>query len=171
MDRLDGKMAHAFGDKVAEFESTFDELNHPGKTKIGGWLDPLIDKFTVVPILLYFCAWGHLWMPIGIAILGLELFSTAVRPPFNLGASYRRQIKASWFGKMKFLFQSITLVVYLPVDQTWVDPSIIPNVFLGGALTFCFLSVASRIKFPRPFLWVNYIVDRFAYVGRAFKHE
>lgn len=170
MDRMDGKVAEAHGDEVAEFDDTIDELNHPGKTKMGGWLDPFIDKITVVPILLYFCIKGELWLPLGLLILAVELMGTITRPPFKLVNIRLRQVSASWAGKTKFGFQCATLIVYIPVDKGWEVASAIPNYFLAAAATLTILSFASKVDFPAPLAWINRVFDRLAVLDKLFAH-
>ena len=177
LDRMDGKVAEAYGDEVAEFEDTFDELNHPGKTKMGGWLDPLIDKFTIVPILFYFCIKGELWAPLGFLILAVEVMGIVTRPPcnsifpFNLIKLRLRQVSASWAGKTKFGFMCATLIVYIPVDKGWEAASAIPNYFLATAATFTVLSFISKVEFRGWLVWINHCFDRLAFLDGAFKHN
>lgn len=170
-DRMDGKVAEAHGDEVAEFDDTIDELNHPGKTKMGGWLDPFIDKITVVPILLYFCVKGELWLPLGILILSVEFIGTIVRPPFKLIGLKLRKVSSNWAGKTKFGFQVATLIVYIPVDKGWEAASAIPNYFLATAATFTILSFISKIEFRGWLVWINHCFDRLAFLDGAFKHN
>lgn len=171
LDRMDGKVAEAHGDEVAEFDDTIDELNHPGKTKMGGWLDPLIDKLTIVPILLYFCIKGELWLPLGILILLVETIGTIVRPPFKLINLKLRRVSAGWAGKTKFGFMCATLLVYLPVDRGWEAASAIPNYFLATAATFTLLSFVSKVEFRGWLAWINRAFDRLAFLDGAFKHN
>lgn len=171
LDRMDGKVAEAHGDEVAEFPDTIQELNHPGKTKIGGWLDPLVDKVTILPIIAYFCIQGELWLPVGILILTVEVIGTISRPPFRLLPLKLRQVNASWAGKMKFTFQFTALIVYMPVDQGWTKMNAVPNYFLVGAAVFTILSFASKIEFRGWLTWINHLFDRLVFIDRAFKHN
>ncbi len=127
---------------------------------MGAWLDPFIDKTTVLPIILYFCIWKGLWAPFVGVMVGAELIGTLMRHPFNMGQRWQRQTSATWFGKMKFIFQFTTLIAYLPVDQQWVPPSAIPNAVVGLAMVFSILSLVSRIKFRGQLHWINVITDR-----------
>ena len=164
LDKLDGNIASACETKTRSFPDTWEELNHPGRTKMGEWLDPFVDKFTILPILLYFCIWKELWAPFVGIMVGVELIGTLMRHPFNIGEWYQRQTGASWFGKMKFILQCTTLLVYLPVDQGWVPSSPIPNVIIGLAMVFSILSVASRIEFRGSLHWINVVTDRLSMV-------
>lgn len=171
LDRMDGKVAEAHGDEVVEFPDTFDELNHPGKTKIGSWLDPLMDKVTIVPILLHCCAKGELWMSVGIFILVIEVLGTITRPPFNIKLCKLRQVSAGWAGKSKFSAQVATLIVYMPVDQGWSRMDMIPNYFLVTAAGFTLLSFMSKIDYPSWCSWMNDIFDRLSGLDRLFSHN
>ena len=148
LDRLDGKIAAAYsGDEEPKsFKDTWDELNYPGKTKMGAWLDPLIDKLTVLPVVtVYCCFMGELWLPFGIIMLLLDLIGTATRPPFNLGAQWQRQTDATWFGKAKFIFQYVILLAYLPIDKQWMPYSPLVDAIFGMAIIFGVLSIISRL--------------------------
>ncbi|MBN2095938.1 CDP-alcohol phosphatidyltransferase family protein [Candidatus Peregrinibacteria bacterium] len=164
LDKLDGNIASACGSKPTSFPDTWDELNHPGRTAMGAWLDPFIDKITVLPIAICFCVWGNLWAPFIGVMIGVELIGTLMRHPFNLGEGWQRQTSATWFGKIKFTLQYTTLLAYLPVDQGWVPPSPIPNVVLGLATVFSVLSAMSRIDFRGRLHWINTITDRLSMV-------
>ena len=164
LDKLDGNIASAFGNKSSSFPDTWEELNHPGRTKMGAWLDPFVDKVTILPILLYFCIKGELWLPFMGITIAVELIGTIMRHPFNLGRQWQRQTSATWFGKMKFILQYTTLLAYMPIDQQWVPDSPIPNSILGLAMVFSILSVFSRIGFRGKLRWINVMTDRLSMV-------
>ncbi|MBU1018100.1 CDP-alcohol phosphatidyltransferase family protein [Patescibacteria group bacterium] len=164
LDKLDGNIASACGSKPTSFPDTWEELNHPGCTKMGAWLDPFIDKITVLPIIICFCVWGDLWAPFVSVMIGVELVGTLMRHPFNLGQRWQRQTSATWFGKIKFTLQYTALLTYLPIDQNWVPPSSIPNVVLGLAMVFSVLSAMSRIEFRGSLRWINEMTDRLSMV-------
>ena len=79
----------------------------------------MIDKVTIVPIILYFCVKNDLFLPFGIALLVIEIFGTINRQPFinrfpfKFLAKYNRQSSATSLGKIKFILECITVLLYM----------------------------------------------------------
>jgi len=139
LDRLDGRVAVAL-----------DELkdpNYPGKTKTGEWLDPLIDKLTVPPVLVIFWYQGILIWWLTAIMVGSEIAGTLLRPPFNLFRNHVRSASASGIGKIKIVLQYACILMCLPLDQHWMDfPTDLPNIVLALCGGLGILSIASRLR-------------------------
>lgn len=158
LDRLDGAVADAL--------DLLNDPEHPGKTTLGEWFDPFIDKLTFPPLLCIFWFKGYFWTELMIPMLIIEVISTIIRPPVmpdQNGHSYVftdiehpfilflkikiRSGKSSGPGKIKVFFQCMAPLACMPLDQHWMEFSLrIVNGLLVGALVFGVFSVASRFK-------------------------
>jgi len=180
LDRMDGKIAAAL-----------DELKDPrfpGKTTLGGWLDPFIDKLTFPPFLCIFWGKGLLVTGLMIPVLVLEIGSTLIRPPImpdedgkpylfstesRIAIFLKNKIKktnSSGPGKIKVMSQWLCLLAVLPLDQGWMDYSIlIPNVLLGISVLSGIFSILTRFRVHRS---VDDVVDSVSDATTpAFRHE
>ena len=180
LDRVDGKMATQ-GEPFVWTGATprtpaqrrrrfWRELNHPGSTEVGKWLDPLADKLKI-PIPLLYLGWIGL-VPWGYpaAIIVFEILGTVMRPPFQLvPAHYQRGTAATAVGKLKVMFQFTTLIVLWADGWSWlvVQPWLY-HLLLSLALLFGVMSVLSRLNFTGRWAWLNKAMDRFT---RAFSHQ
>ncbi len=164
LDRLDGKVAVAL-----------DELNdplHPGKTEMGKWFDPLIDKLTVpVPFVIFSYKGLLIWWIVAI-IIASEVIGTLIRKPiidwkaFSWLTSYVRKQEASGIGKTKILMQFSCLLICLPLERGWLTFSTnIANVALGLTSAVGILSVLSRLQLHKK---LNAAVDE---VSDGFHHN
>ena len=153
LDRLDGAVADAL--------DALNDPNFPGKTMLGEWFDPFIDKLTFPPFLCVFWCKELLAPEFMVPMILIEIASTVIRPPVmpdKEGKSYIfsnpenmfilflqvkiRSGKSSGPGKIKVLLQCMSMLACLPLDQHWMEFSLwIPNGLLFGAVVFGFLSV------------------------------
>ncbi len=146
VDRLDGKFATA----LEEAAKAGIKGLPPGRTELGMWLDPLVDKLAFVPL---FCAFAYQsilfwWMVVVMA--GFEFLGTAVRPPFNFLEKYMRSPSATGIGKIKAALMCISALVCMPYSLQWVEPDFwVPHLPFACATVFAALSVLSRASINR----------------------
>lgn len=180
LDRLDGKMAAAGEPCEREdpppttvrgrLRRFWEELNHPGRTETGKWLDPLADKLKIpVPLLLLGMA-GFVPLYYPVLILVFEFISTIMRPPFRLiPESWQRGTAATGVGKLKVTFQFMVFILVWVEGTAWLHvPGWLIHATFILALLFGIMSVASRLRFPPGLKWLARLVDRFT---RLFSHE
>lgn len=178
LDRIDGKMAqlnepfvrmgmHAvtFQDHWRHFKN---ELNHPGSTETGKWLDPLTDKLKTPPMILVMAYMGYLSIPLAIGIVLVAVFSTLMRPPFQLIPDRWIAGKAATgFGKYKIIAEFMPMILVVPLHQGWEIqfPLWTLDALLGLALLLGILSVLSRFQYHNR--TIKGVVDQ---VNQPFKH-
>jgi phosphatidylglycerophosphate synthase len=192
MDRLDGKVADVLEEKIGRVivypEQIEGEkewrykwrcwkvaLNHPGRTKEGASLDPLIDKLTVIPMMAVFAFKGILSPYLIVAMVLAEAAGTLIRPPFDIAPQYVRSGRATFVGKIKFLLHGLTLIGGLTVEHKflvfprinfrWFETSSL-NLFLFVVLVLSVLSVFSRLDLGKK---LNRLVD--ALTSTLFGHS
>lgn len=157
MDRVDGKMAKAMAE-AGIARSIRD-------AQIGEWIDPLIDKLTILPLLCIFGARGCLHLAIAVLIALADIPGTLMREPFGIGASYVRAARSSAIGKVKVMFQVATLFACMPVELDWIRSRAVPNTIGIIALVLGVASLLSRLRLHRD---VEEIVEE---ANAAFTHD
>ncbi|MFZ6015468.1 MAG: CDP-alcohol phosphatidyltransferase family protein [Patescibacteria group bacterium] len=185
LDRTDGKMAKAY--VMHAITRTAKDM------RIGEWLDPLIDKLTLLPLIAIFAARGIIspWLAFGIILI--DVFGTLMRKAVVLWFKRRvepkikpwldkraarkvtrtrksimammRPSKASAAGKIKALLQALGLVVCMPYESGWFKDTLPVFIMFTGALFFGALSVLSRYKIHED---VDKVVDS---ANAVFSHE
>lgn len=175
LDRIDGKMATGLPPFVPA-EGTkglarhWAELNHPGPTDMGKWLDALTDKIKLLPPLVWLAWRGDLsgWA-VG-CMVGTDLISIVMRPPVQLFPErWLRGAAATGMGKLKMVAQAMALLFVMPYYLGWFQGPLVPsNALLWVAFTFGVLSVLSRIKLPGE--RANRVVDKLTFTD-PFRHD
>lgn len=144
MDRVDGKTAKA----MLELQ----DPKVPHNEDIGKVIDPLADKLTFLPPFFVFAIQGIVPWWLVVPLVTLEILSTLMRRPFNLLITYQKTEKekkdqATGVGKLKVLFQFITLLACGPLTLGWTTYSLwIPGVLTVITLMFGMLSILSRMS-------------------------
>lgn len=146
VDRLDGKFATALEEAAALGRKGLPA----GRTPLGEWMDPLVDKLAFVPLFCVFGWQGILpWWMVGVMTV-FEFLGTAVRPPFNLLAKYMQSARATGIGKIKAFFMCLTAIACMPFSLLWVESGFwIPRTVFALATVFAALSVLSRASINR----------------------
>ncbi len=140
----------------------------------GELVDPIADKGTAPPTLVYF-GYAHaanLWLTI--AILAVDVLGTAVRHANDIGAAlskcgkYGRRIgawliakhethtrteKATSVGKIKALMQCLTLIACVPTHQGWIRDLRFVDGMCSFTIALGVFSIVSRMN-------VHPILDR-----------
>ena len=110
-DLLDGMMARKQG-----LVSNFGKL-----------VDPIADKLLVLAVFTAFVQLGRISTYVIVLIAAREFIVTGIRV---ISVEQGQVIAASWFGKIKTIFQIVTLgaLMFEPIIVQWFDPSL---PFLG----------------------------------------
>ncbi|HHX29837.1 MAG TPA: CDP-diacylglycerol--glycerol-3-phosphate 3-phosphatidyltransferase [Clostridiaceae bacterium] len=110
-DMLDGQLARKQG-----LVSNFGKL-----------VDPIADKLLVLSVFTAFVQLHRLSTYVVVLIAAREFIVTGIR---MVGVEQGHVIAASWFGKVKAIFQIVTLgaLMFEPLIVQWIDPS---QPFLG----------------------------------------
>ena len=110
-DLLDGMMARKQG-----LVSNFGKL-----------VDPIADKLLVLSVFTAFVQLGRISTYVIVLIAAREFIVTGIRV---ISIEQGQVIAASWFGKIKTIFQIVTLgaLMFEPIIVQWFDPSL---PFLG----------------------------------------
>jgi|GEM_PF-5590492 len=156
LDRMDGF--------IAEVMDLLQSVVYIGYSLYGKILDPMADKWCLVPILWYEVHSGYLpWLQVAI-MTGFELIGTVVRPPFInrkwRNRKYRwvvvvlrrrlRSPKASVFGKVKMALQCATVLMIVPYRLEWlVGDRIWLHKLMWYVVVFAALSVVFRFKYHK----------------------
>jgi phosphatidylglycerophosphate synthase len=127
-------------------------------TGTGDWLDPLIDKISLLPFFTYLSFKAGLISPfVVIPMVLLDLFSTVIRKPFNQWPGLRRlqafarEAKAGPFGKTKFIWQFFSLLIMAPALAGWLNPEeiywnrLLASFSLGLGVLAGTLGILSRL--------------------------
>ncbi len=144
MDRVDGKTAKG----MMELENP----KIPHNENLGKVIDPLADKLTFLPPFFVLAIQGIVPWWLVTPLVSLELLSTLMRRPFHLLISYQktekeRKDQATGIGKLKVMFQFVTLLACGPLIFGWTTYSLwIPGILTGMTLVFGALSVLSRMS-------------------------
>jgi len=150
MDRMDGKMATALNREAPEGLSKWEQFNFPGKTRMGVWLDPFVDKVTVIPIFVLLTIWGPLWGSLTVLLIASEVAGTAIRLPFL--RRWTRRSGSTAVGKIKHTLQWVVFISFMPYERGWVPPdwgASAMNILMSVMTAFAVLSVLSRLKLRR----------------------
>ncbi len=146
MDRLDGRIAQLCGQQ----------------TRFGEWWDPLLDKLTLTILVIDMGIrsgvepWSLKLLAISVMAAG-ELAGILVRPPFNCWVRWRKTVRATGIGKMKFLAMAVYTLVVLPRVKGWFQtPDWGLWFYMAMNAAMAVLSVASRFNYP--WNWVNRLV-------------
>lgn len=162
----------------------FDTQTHELKlTGLGETLDPAIDKVNLIPPFLYLAYLGEIWWGIVLSMVISELVSTVMRPPFINWPVFRRlqvfvrEVKASFFGKSKVVWQFVSLLIAIPACAGWLNPTerhhyfLTASILLGIGFLAGTLSVWSRLKAMKGFL-KSYGLNKFYRRSqKAFEHD
>jgi len=138
------------------FHRWWAEFNFPGGTDLGGVLDPFGDKLKSLIILSCMAKQGAVSPWLVLILAAPELVGTAIRRPFGYFEQFTQDSKATAIGKIKVVLLWITVILYMPFQKHWVDPSHWAfgldwtlNWFLGFTILLAVASVASRFKLVR----------------------
>ena len=163
-----------------EYNSQTRELNLTG---LGESLDPGIDKVNLIPPFLYLIVLHEIWWPIVLSMVISELISTVMRPPFIDWPVVRRlqvfvrEVKASFFGKSKVIWQFTSLLGIIPACAGWLNPTehhcsfLIASILLGIGFLAGTLSVWSRLKAMKNFLKSNGLTKYYRRSQQVFDHD
>lgn len=173
LDKLDGVAARATG-KVAPpiigfatWRHFWRELTFAGISTTGKWLDPLVDKLTILPVLTFFGLRGYVPLSAVIVMILIELFGTYLRANAKQMKIKVKETAASGFGKVKVALQIATMFLCLCYDQRWlVSHSWILDLTTIAALIFAVLSVVSRMSLNGSWSVVSRIARAIAQVLR-----
>lgn len=96
-------------------------------SNFGKLLDPIADKLLVLSVFTAFAQLGRISSYVIVLVAAREFLVTGIR---LVAIEKGRVIAASWFGKIKTIFQLITLgaLMFEPMIVLWFDPSL---PFLG----------------------------------------
>lgn len=152
-------------------------------TGMGEWIDPLVDKFNFLPVLVYFGAIGLIHPASVIVAVVIDLFGTIIRAPFNQLPIFRRlqvlvkETKASFIGKIKALFHSLTLLAVMPAAGRWLNADqlqksfVISTVLLSVACMLGALSVLSRLTLREVILRSTGHRSSYVRLTKLFDHD
>ncbi len=89
-------------------------------SNFGKLFDPIADKLLVLSVFMAFVALGRVSTYVIVIIAAREFIVTGIR---QIAVDRGVVIAASWFGKIKTLFQIITLIVLMfePIVVQWID--------------------------------------------------
>ncbi|MBP9864280.1 CDP-alcohol phosphatidyltransferase family protein [Patescibacteria group bacterium] len=166
LDVIDGKMAKAMRD-AGIIRSALDLW-------IGVWLDPLVDKLTLLPLIGIISSAGLIDTTATFCIILFDVIGTSLRDPFNVWERMKRRFvkkpelrktlswhpyrahleltadkepsetKANPIGKIKSLLQSLGLALCGPYILHWVELDVYPTYWFSLAALFGLMSVLSR---------------------------
>ncbi len=96
-------------------------------SNFGKLVDPIADKLLVLSVFTAFVQLGRISTFVIVLIAAREFIVTGIRV---ISVEQGQVIAASWFGKVKTVFQIITLgaLMFEPIIVQWFDPSL---PFLG----------------------------------------
>ncbi|HPX93523.1 MAG TPA: CDP-diacylglycerol--glycerol-3-phosphate 3-phosphatidyltransferase [Bacillota bacterium] len=96
-------------------------------SNFGKLVDPIADKLLVLSVFTAFVQLGRISTYVIVLIAAREFFVTGIRV---VSIEQGQVIAASWFGKIKTIFQIIALgsLMFEPIIVQWFDPSL---PFLG----------------------------------------
>ncbi|NLB51153.1 MAG: CDP-diacylglycerol--glycerol-3-phosphate 3-phosphatidyltransferase [Clostridiaceae bacterium] len=96
-------------------------------SNFGKLVDPIADKLLVLSVFTAFAQLGRISTYVIVLIAAREFIVTGIR---LVGVEHGLVIAASWFGKIKTVFQIITLstLMFEPIIVQWIDPGL---PFLG----------------------------------------
>lgn len=170
LDRLDGRMAMVLSEhnKDSVPKGLWAQMSYRGGTPYGKIIDPLMDKFAVLPIYahvgyrfingLYDTAkpWLLWLLGIGAVLIGIMLLTELAGQLIRLDRfrkwRRRKDKGATWAGKVKALAQWIWLIFYPIWDQGWLEDEykggfiVFLNTCLLGIVFLAVLSVVSKIR-------------------------
>lgn len=170
LDRLDGLMATVLGkhNEAPLPRDFWGQMNYRGGTPTGKIIDPLMDKFAVLPIYLdagyrFFSGlngssetWLVAFVTAGIVLIGLmllaELVGQLIRLDYFRKWRRKKDNAATWAGKVKALAQWIWLIFYPIWDQAWLEDDyrggfiLFMNIFLLAIVVLAVISVLSKIR-------------------------
>ncbi len=91
-------------------------------SNFGKLFDPIADKLLVLSVFVAFAALGRISTYVIVVIAAREFLVTGIR---QIAVDRGVVIAASWFGKIKTLFQIITLIALMfePIIVQWIDPA------------------------------------------------
>lgn len=169
MDRLDGKMAKALGRTLEMDVPWWNQMNFPGFTDLGKNMDPLADKIRFLPLVTFAAIETDFIHPaLIVAMWALEIFSTCMRPPFRFLDRWVGGRGATSFGKLKVATQWLTLILWTPFHQGWLQENVVAVNLAMELAVFCgTVSVLSRLKPIRRHRRVAQVIDR---TDREFRH-
>ncbi len=173
---------------VPMFHLARDETARPpalrlSLTGIGEWLDPLSDKFNLLPLLAYL-AWRDMicWPVVALMVVS-DIVSTIVREPFLSWPGFRRlrkytsEMKASPFGKTKVIWQILSLLALLPAVAGWLNPTelqqsrLIASYLLGLGVLAGVLSTASRLTVWHSLIQAAGLRRAYHKFRKGYEHE
>ena len=167
MDNLDGRVARA----IQSYEKYNPQYTKRDKISvwIGAWIDPLIDKITILPIILFFSSQKFIHPYIALGIIVIDILGTLIREPFigkfkfitfqnkklskiqtkfhQLTDNISKKSNASIAGKIKTFSQEIGLIFCSFYYQKWLDSNLIINLIFTLSLILGISSVISRLNF------------------------
>ncbi len=92
-------------------------------SNFGKLVDPIADKLLVLSLFAAFVQLGRISTYVIVLIAAREFAVTGIR---MVGVEHGLVIAASWFGKVKAVFQFITIgaLMFEPILVQWIDPSL-----------------------------------------------
>jgi phosphatidylglycerophosphate synthase len=152
-------------------------------TGMGEWLDPHIDKFNILPLLIYTAWVGALSPAAVIPMVLVDLFSAIMRKPFdrvpliNKLHQFSREAKAGPLGKSKFAWEFFSLLIVAPTLAGWLKPEEARFTFVAGSLVLCIGVLTGLLGVITRLTLMNYLLSlpglrRFNHnFKKAFEHE
>ena len=149
----------------------------------GKYFDPLCDKGTVPPTLVYFGYLDTINLWLTVAIFAVDIVGTFMRHAKDIGAwlakrgprgkkvgtwliakheKYTRLESATSIGKIKALMQCLTLIACMPCQQGWIHGVGFANAMGSFTLALGVFSIVSRLYVHRSFDGcVDWITEKF----------
>jgi phosphatidylglycerophosphate synthase len=129
------------------------------QTRLGGCIDPISDKLITIPVFIYQSALGMIFPWTAALMILSDLFSTIMRWPFDRVPGFRRLQKwivtenASYLGKTKYVWQTLTMLATMPAAAHWLHSGdlrysrlVASSFLILGVLTGIFSNI-SRTSF------------------------
>jgi len=184
LDNTDGRLARANGDEVKDdfevkrsWKSFKLELEHHGKTSIGKWIDPMMDKIKTLSSIGRLVFEKVFDWKLYLVMFIADLVGTLIRPPFMCGERYQlaretwlSKTSATWLGKVKTTCQFSAIgawgfeyvQILNPSFNTWgfecleiLESNVgLSDAFFSFAVVFSLLSLLSKLN--RRYIWFNF---------------
>lgn len=135
---------------VATKRTVWQELNTPGQTPFGAWLDPVVDKYgTIIPhlVLLYVVLYGELpyWTSMILISASIDMCSQLFVRKL-IGATAAKS-PPSWYGKVKTWTESLfNVAIGLYLVLQYAVCLYAAGVLLIASTVLAYKSVALHVR-------------------------